>query len=203
MSLSILQLLIISTLGLMIQSAPVNDVTKRSTDTTMSSEEKYNRKLENNLYCAAQSVYIARGQLQNAGFTLPSIPPVDINSNTKIIMNRMFHYFSDLCKYFTVAMTLKHQLQDHLFSDDTAPELNSDNAKKLFKILTSLQSLANVFNDMEFVKNNSRCVKLTPAQYRIMYYVRYTAPLLESLEDDLQGWYLDDKLYEYPDVRHC
>ena len=31
-------------------------------------------------------------------------------------------------------------------------------------------------------------VKLTPAQYRIMYYVRYTAPPLNSLKDDLQGW---------------
>ena len=56
----------------------------------------------------------------------------------------------------------------------TTVEVNSDNANKLSKILTSLQSLANVFNDREFVKNNSRCVKLTPAQYRIVYYARYT-----------------------------
>ena len=46
-------------------------------------------------------------------------------------------------------------------------------------------------------------LKLTPAQYRIMYYVRYTAPLLESLKDDWEGWYQDDSLYEYPEVRHC
>ena len=31
----------------MVQSAPVNDVTKRSTDTTMSIEKKNQRKLEN------------------------------------------------------------------------------------------------------------------------------------------------------------
>ena len=196
-------MLIISAFGLMVQSAPVNDVTKRSTDTTMSNEEKNNRKLEKNLYCAAQSLYNARGQLQNAGFTLPSIPPVDINNNTKIIMNRMLHHFSDLCKHFTIAMTLKHQLQDHIFSTDTAPEFNSDDTKKLSTILTSLQTMANIFDDMKINKDNSRCVKLTPAQYKIMYYVRYTAPLLESLKRHLEGWYIDPSLYDYPEVRHC
>ena len=194
----ILQLLIISVFGLMVQSAPVNDVAKRSTD-----KEMNQRKLENNLYCAAESLYHAREQLKYTGFTLPSLPQADINNNIKTIMNKMFHYFSDLCKYFTVAMTLKHQLQEHLFSNDTSLELNSDEAKELTTILTSLQSLANIFNDMEFNENNSRCVKLTPAQYKIMYYVRYTAPLLESLKDDLQGWYRDDSLYKYPEVRHC
>ena len=118
-------------------------------------------------------------------------------------MNKLFYQFSKICKYFTVAMILKHRLQEHLFFNGASLELNSDEAKELTTILTSLQSLANIFNDMEFTENNSRCVKLTPAQYRIMYYVRYTAPLLESLKDDLQGWYRDDSLYEYPEVRHC
>ena len=84
MSSFVLQLLIISAFGLMVQAAPVNNVSKKSTDTTMSNKEKNNKKLENNLYCVAQSLYNARGQLQNAGFTLPSIPQVDINNNTKI-----------------------------------------------------------------------------------------------------------------------
>ena len=203
MSSFILQLLIISAFGLMVQSAPVNDVTKRSTNTTMSTEENKNRTLENNLYCAAQSLYNARGKLQNAGFTLPSLPQDDIDNNTKAIASKTFDHFSSRCKNFTVAMTLKHQLQDHIFSNSATVELNSDNAKNISKILTSLQSLANVFNDMEFIRNKSRCVMLTPAQYRIMYYARYTAPLLESLKDDLQGWFLNEELYEYPDVRHC
>ena len=201
MSSFVLQLLIISAFGLMVQAAHVNNVSKKSTDTTMSNTEKNNKKLENNLYCASQSLYNARGQLQNAGFTLPSIPQVDINNNTKIIVNRMFHHFSDLCKYFTIAMTLKHQLQDHLFN--TAPELNYDNANKLTTILTSLQTMANIFDDMKISEDNSRCVKLTPAQYKIMYYVRYTAPLLESLKRHLEGWYTDPSLYDYPEVQHC
>ena len=100
-------------------------------------------------------------------------------------------------------MTLKHQLQDHLFNTDNAPELNSDNANKLTTILTSLQTMANIFDDMKISEDNSRCVKLTPAQYKIMYYVRYTAPLLESLKHHLEGWYTDPSLYDYPEVRHC
>ena len=80
-------------------------------------------------------------------------------------------------------MTLKHQLQDHIFN--IASELKSDNNRKLSTILTNLQTMANIFDGMQFNKDNSRCVGLTPAQYKIMYYVRYAAPLLESLEDDL------------------
>ena len=34
----------------------------------------------------------------------------------------MLHHFSDLCKYFTKAKTLKYQLymQEHLFNNDSA-----------------------------------------------------------------------------------
>ena len=102
-------------------------------------------------------------------------------------------------------MVLKHQLQEHLFSTsiNSALKIDSDNHNNISTILTSLQTVANIFDDMQFNKDNSSCVKLTPAQYRIMYYVRYTAPLLESLKDDFQGWHRDDSLYEYPEVRHC
>ena len=196
----ILQLFIISAFGLMAQSAPVNDVTKTS---TVSKKEMNQRKLENNIYCAAQSLYDAGGDLRDKKYTLSPLPKINVNSNTKRNMNRMLHHFSDLCKYFTKAMTLKHQLQEHLFNTDSAPQLNSDNHDKISTILTSLQTMANIFDDMQFNKDNSSCVKLTPAQYRIMYYVRYTAPLLESLKDDLEGWYRDDSLYEYDDERHC
>ena len=189
----ILQLLIISAFGLMVQSAPVNDVTKRSAD-----KIEKEKSLEKSLYCTAESLYHAR---QDAKFTLPSLPQVDIDNTTETIANKTFDHFSDRCKHFTRAMTFKHQLQEYLFSNDTSIELNSDNAKTLSTILTSLQSLANIFNDMELNDNNSRCVKLTPAQYRIMYYVRYTAPLLESWKGDVTSWYQSQTLYKYP--KHC
>ena len=196
----ILQLLIISAFGLMVQSAPVNDVTERSAE---SKREMNQRKLENNLYCAAQSLHHTQEDLEKAKFVLPSFPQADINNNIKTIINKMFHRFSNLCKNFTKVMILKHQLQEYLFNNDTAPELNFDNAKKLSTILTSLQTMADIFDDMQFNKDNSRCVKLTPAQYRIMYYAQKTSPLLKSLKHHLERWYRDDSLYEYPEVRHC
>ena len=63
----ILQLLMISVFGLMVQSAPVNDVTKRS---AVSKKEMNQRKLENNLYCAAQSLYDAGKDLRDKSYTL-------------------------------------------------------------------------------------------------------------------------------------
>ena len=170
----------------MVQCAPVNDVTKRSTD----NKEMNQRRLERSLYCAAESLY--HEQLK-VNFALPSLPQADIDNITKTIANKTFNHFSDRCKHFANVMTFKHQLQEHLFSNDSSVVLNSDNVKTLSTMLTSLQSLANTFNDMELNENNSRCVKLTPAQYRIMYYALYnTTSLLESWRNDIAHWFLSN-----------
>ena len=49
--------------------------------------------------------------------------------------------------------------------------------------------MADTFDDIEFDRNNRRCIKLTPAQYKIM-------TLLESFVNDLKEWYngFDEKL---------
>ena len=94
-------------------------------------------------------------------------------------------------------MTLKHQLLDNIFKVDTALEPNS---KRLSTILTSLQTMANTFNDLEFCENNRRCIELSPAQYKIMYKARYTTKVLESLQD-LKKWYLSEDLH--PEVKNC
>ena len=198
MSSFILQLLVISAFGLMIQCAPVNDVTKRSTD-----KKENEKKLEKRLYCTAESLYHAQEDLEKVNFNLPSLPQDDIDKTTKAIANKIFDHFSDQCKHFTKVMTFKHLLQEHLFSNDSTSSvlLESDNAKTLSIILTNLQSLAKIFNDLELNENNSRCVKLTPAQYRIMYYVRYTTPLLKSWKNDITDWYRSDVLYKHG--KHC
>ena len=131
MSLFIIQMFIISALTLMIQSAPI----ERSAENVMTKEEKNQRELEKSLCCAAQSLHNAVGQLRTASYTLPPPPKVNISSNTEAIMNRMLNHFSYRCKNFNEAMTLKHQLQDHLFNTDTAPDLSSGNAKILSTIL--------------------------------------------------------------------
>ena len=166
MSSFILQLFVISAFGLMVQSALIDDVSTL-------------------IFCAAESPYDEINDFKYANFT-----PSSLNI-TKTIPNIMFNHFSDQCKNFTKAMTFKHLLQEHFFSNDTALEVNPNDAKNLSTILTSLQSLANIFNDIEINEYSNRCVKLTPAQYRIMYYVQYnTTSLLESWKDDIAHWYL-------------
>ena len=61
-------------------------------------------------------------------------------------------------------MTLKHRLLDHIFTASIAFD-----SKRLSTILTSLQTMASIFDEMELNKSNSRYVELTPAQYNMMY----------------------------------
>ena len=176
MSLFIPQLLIISALGLMVQTAPIS-FTKRSTETNSSV-------LQTRLYCAARDLHNARGKLGGS-----SVKHNDDDSTAKTVLD----HFSELCKNYTKAMTLKHQLLDGLFKANTDPGLNSDTSKNYSTILTSLETIANTLNDMEFSTNNSRCVELTPTQYEIMYealYI-YTTGVLSSLQD-MEEWYRND-----------
>ena len=137
----------------MAQSAPVNDVS------AVSKKEMNQIKLENILYCSAQSLHHAREDLVKAKLILHSPPQADINENIKTTMNKIFHQFSKLCKYFTKAMVLKHQLQEHLFSTSTDSALkiiNSDNHNNISTILTSLQTMANIFDDIKTHSSESR-----------------------------------------------
>ena len=198
--------LIISLLCLMVQSAPVNNnvLQIRSSDIS-----EVQRLFEKDLYCAATSLRNKAGKLR-LKLTLPPYPQIDINVNTERIMNATFDHFSKECKNFTIAMILKHQLQDILFNTDVitpqlsdTTELNSDNIQRISTILTNLQTMASIFDDMQFSKHHSSCVRLTPIQYKIMYHVRYSnISLLQSLKD-MEEWALDESYYEYPDVRHC
>ena len=59
--------------------------------------------------------------------------------------------------------------------------------------------MANIFDDMQFNKHDSRCVTFTPAQYKIIYSIQYaTIPLLKSLRQDMERWYFAH-YYEYPE----
>ena len=187
MSSFILQLLVISTFGLMVQSAPIHDVTKRSADTNL---------LEKSLYCITEVLD------EKLNYILLSLTKDDnvhnIDNTTKTIADEAFNHFSHRCKYFTKAMTFKHRLQEHLFNN-TALVVNSNHAKNLSKILTTLQLFAKIINDLELNENNSRCVELAPAQYKIMYHALHnttnTTSLLESWKNDIRQWYLKTDLY--------
>ena len=176
MSLFIPQLLIISVLGLMVQTAPIS-LTKRSTET--------NLVLQTRLYCAAMDLHNAQGSWPDAA-----------TKNDDSTASTLFNLFSDRCKEYTTALTLKHKLLVDIFDAKTT------DFKKLSTILTNLETMANIFNDLELNENNTRCVELTPAQYNIMYTARYTTKILESL-GDLKKWYPGTSLYPEDLVINC
>ena len=179
-------MLIISPFELMAQAAPIT-LTKRAplimTNQTV---------LESRLYCVAKDLYNARGQLSRGNLQDAEYKTDD--SNAKKLSN----LFYDRCKEFTIAMTLKHQLLDDFFKADTAPNLGIKNPEKLSMILTSLQTMSDIFYDMELNENDRRCLELTPTQYKIMYKARYTTSVLQSL-GDLDKWYRDPDLH--PDMK--
>ena len=126
-----------------------------------------------------------------SNLTVPAAP--EININTKIVMNVTFDHFSTLCKNFTIAMSLKYQVQDLLFNTDTTPELSKDNIQNLPEILTSLQTIATALGDLQFHKDHNRCIRLTAAQYRIMYYVQHpNTTLIQALKGITEFWKLID-----------
>ena len=157
MSSFISQLLIISALGLMVQTAPISP-TKRSTKADLQERVK----------SAAKVIHNERGESIKKEFT---------NDNSTAA--EVFNLFSAECKNFTIAMTLKHRLLDRMFT----ASINFD-SKRLSIILTSLQTMASIFDEMELNKSNSSCVELTPAQYKMMYKARYnTTDVIRSLDD--------------------
>ena len=116
----------------MVQSAPVtvtdDHLHKRST-------KKSKRVLEKRLFCAATSLHF---DIKDLSSDLTVLPAPQTNINITTVMNATFDHFSTVCKNFTIAMSLKYQVQDLLFSTDTTPELITDNIQNLCEILTSL-----------------------------------------------------------------
>ena len=165
MSSFISQLLIISALGLMVQTAPISP-TKRSTKADLQERVK----------SAAKVIHNERGESIKKEFT---------NDNSTAA--EVFNLFSAECQNFTIAMTLKHQLLDCIFNttaQDLCESLSNIVSESLSKILTSLQTMASSFNKMKLNKSNSSCVELTPAQYKMMYKARYNlTDVIRSLDD--------------------
>ena len=194
----IIQLLIISVVGLMVQSAPVSvtddHLQKRSTN------ENNQQVPENRLFCAALSLHIKMRDF-SSDLTVPAAP--QINDNIKSVMSTTFDHFSSLCKNFTIAMSLTYQVQDLLFNTDTTPELSSDDIQKLSEILALLQTMATAFDDIQYNRDHSRCVRLTAVQYRIMYNIQHpNTSLKQALKDIKEVWNSTDGDYKHEDL-HC
>ena len=196
MSSFIIQLLIISVVSLMIQSAPVSRNLQKREPTAENSIEF---KLENHIFCASSAIHNLRWELPVANYTVPESQNANIDVET--LVDTVFDQLSLYCRNFTIAMSLKHQLQDLLFNTDTTPDLSSDNIQKLFEILTNLQTMATAFDDIQYNSDYSRCVRLTAAQYRIICSVRHPNTTT-SLKEFVNDWYSNHKLYNHQNARH-
>ena len=168
MSLFISQLLIILALGLMVQTAPISP-TKRSTEA----------ELREKLKSEAEALINARGNQPT-----PNITEFTNNSTAA----KVFNLSSTECQDFTIVMTLKHQVLDCIFNaiaqDHICDNLLTIDSKKLSTILTSLQTMASIFNKLELKIKKSSCVELTPDQYKMMYEARYnTTEVIQSLNE--------------------
>jgi len=170
----LLRVLIILAVGLMVQSAPI----KRNKENL--EEDKL---IQLHLYCTADALHNNVLHLNDFGIHLPHN---DINPITQILMSTVFNQFSNECKNFTIIMTLKHQLQDYLFNNENIPEsvVETDNINKLSLILAYLQTMANTLDDIQLNNHDKRCLRLTSAQYKMMYYVQFTSTnLLDVLKN--------------------
>ena len=109
---------------------------------------------------------------------------IPIHNNTETMLSITFDHFSYQCKNFTIALSLKYQLQHYYFHQTNTTAIS----QYIYSILVYLQTMADILDDIEFNINSRRCIRLTAAEYKMMYYVRYgNASPLDSLED-MEDW---------------
>ena len=148
------------------------------------------------VHCAAKAVQ-ANAQLLNK----LNLPATTENPVASIILNKTFQQFSSECKDFTLAMSLKHQLQNYLFTQKNQ-DLTSDQISQLSSLLIYLQTMANNLDDIHSRQQSSHCVRLSAHGYRMMYHVLYdTTSLLSEIETQSRKW-IRNKSYK-ADSRIC
>ena len=196
-----LQFFIISVITIMIQSAPV----KRDINENQAAMKTDVQNKLNTLYCAAQSVQRTVATVASLNGILnraTAIHESDINSNTEAVISETFNHFSSKCQNFTLAMSLKHQLQDYLFNQDLNDEDTeelSDQIENLSSLLVALQTMANILNHLQFYNNSSNCPRLSPTEYKMMYQVQYSTTYnnnIDSLLEPIEKWSHTDNYEE-------
>ena len=197
MSSFIIQLLIISIVCLIVQSAPVsvtdNHLHKRQAN------EQY--RLENILFLAATKVRNTANSLKS---TVILNVPTQYAGVNKVDRHPIYDQLTKYCMNFIMTMSLKHHLQDLLLDTNTSSQLNSDNIGNLSVILTKLQTMANIFDDIQVGKHSSSCVTFTPDEFKTIYkYIEYTnTSLLQAILDMATPWASDPNYYKHPEARH-
>jgi len=90
-------------------------------------------------------------------------------------------------------MSLKHQLQDHLFNQYNL-SLTTEESKHVYSILVGLQTAADILDQYRFSQHNTNCPRLSAAGYKMMYHVQYNTSLVEVTIGQGGIWVHDDYL---------
>jgi len=176
-------LIIILVVGILVQVVPVT----RGLNCSKNSKPVNPGKLEH-YHCALRTLYYTAKEL-NSTLTI-QLPGSDIITNTNLA--KVFEKFSEICKKFTKAMSLKHYVQEYMLNE-TGPVLNSSQIESFSSTLVSLQTIANILDDIEFIEHKRRCVTLTETHYEKIYHVQYNGALLDQMIKQLGDWMLQNK----------
>jgi len=143
-------------------------------------------------YCAAKLFS------NNAGSLIMNKAKISISLNCTVpddktaVLCQLFNHFSEECKDFTKAISLKHQLQDYLFNQNSS-SLTTDQAEHVHLILVGLQTTADVLDQYQFSQHNTHCPRLPAIQYKMMYHVQYNdTSLVEVIKTQGDSWIHDD-----------
>jgi len=143
-------------------------------------------------YCAAKLFRENAESLQRKiSISLKSDIPV--NDRTAVLC-QLYNHFSEECKNFTKAISLKHQLQDYLFNQYSL-SLTTDQAEHVHLVLVGLQTAADVLDQYQFSQHNKKCPTLPAAHYKMMYHVKCyntSEPLLRDIKILGDSWVNDD-----------
>ena len=200
MSSFIIPLLIVSVVGLMVQSAPVSvtdDHLQKRQATTIKKEIQ--KTLERRLFQTAGEVYNTAGMLLNEAVSLNV--SADYTGATGV--NKDLEYHKLYCIHFIMAMSLKHHLQDHLLDTNVISQRTNASIENLSVSLTNLQTMANTLDNLQVNKQGSSCPRFTPENFKTIYkYIPYTnTSLLQAVHDMARYWYdSNPKKYDHLDV---
>ena len=187
-----IQLVIVSVVALMVQAVPVTRNANCGTSKDQSKTADV-RKLEH-LYCVTRSLNeIVRPLAPNKAVNVP-----EINMSTET-MTKVFEEFSDRCRNYTQAMSLKHWLQDYLLNDN----VKSDQIESYSSMLVSLQTVTNILDDVEFIQHKKHCVTLTAVHYKKIHHVQYdNTSVLDVLLAETKNWMRAIKREIAPPTQH-
>jgi len=180
-------LTIILVVGILVQVVPVT----RGQDcgNIDNNSKPVNRSKLEHLYCTLRTLYNTTKHL-NSTFTI-QLSGSDVINNTKV-----FEEFSPFCKNFTKAMSLKHHAQEYILNEN-GPVLDPSQVESYYSMLVSLQTITNIWDDIEFIQHKKRCVMLTATHYEKIYYVDYNGALLDEMTRQV-GFWLKEYAFRVP-----